>query len=313
MIRDYHSEGNPLPTYKIRPNLVYSQLLGDPFAASEAVIPGCLREAPLTLTFMYPESAEVPTGLGWKPTPRRMPCIVNCEGGGWNIFQKDQNLANLTYLCDAGFAVAAVDFRRASESHFPSAIRDIKCAIRFLRTYAADFDIDPARFGVIGSSAGGHLAAFIGASGETRAFDSGGYLDQSSAVQAACDMFGPVDFLKMDEDPNHAFFRDHCDPLSPESRFVGGPLKEVPEKVARANPANYVSANTPPMLILHGDKDGDVGYTQSLILYDALKSAGNDKAEMYRVIGHGHGGPGFNEPKMRKIITDFFKNAFAGP
>ena len=326
MIKTYISEGNTTPMYKVIPNIVYSQLLGDPTVNAEAVIPGNIRKAPLTLTLMYakplqtleePDKEGVPGEGDHKPGPAagpdagpRKPVIINVEGGGFNIFQKDQNLVTLRYLCDAGFTVACVDYRKASESHWPSAIRDIKCAIRFLRTYADDFNIEPDRIGIIGESAGGYLAAFVGATSETREFDSGAYLDQSSAVQAACDMYGPTDFLKMDDDPNHSFFRDHCDPLSPESQFLGAGLKEIPEIVARANPMTYVSKNTPPMLILHGDKDGNVGYSQSVMLHDALVAAGNEKVEMWRVPDHGHGGPAFTEPKMFNLINDFFTRAF---
>jgi acetyl esterase/lipase len=75
---------------------------------------------------------------------------------------------------------------------FPAQIEDCKAAIRWLR--AEEFCLDPQRFGMWGSSAGGHLVALVGTSRDVKAFDVNANPDQSSRVQAVCDYFGPTDF-----------------------------------------------------------------------------------------------------------------------
>jgi acetyl esterase/lipase len=89
-------------------------------------------------------------------------------------------------------------------------------AVRWLRANAKRFGFNPDRFGSWGASAGGHLAAMLGATGEVKAFDVGENLTVSSRVQAVADHFGPTDFLQMDDHrlPNGQI---HNTPDSPES------------------------------------------------------------------------------------------------
>jgi len=97
-----------------------------------------------------------------------------------------------------GFAVAAVNYRLSQHAVFPAQIEDCKSAVRWLRANAARFAYDPSRVASYGGSAGGHLAAMLGTTGEVKALDVGAHLDQSSRVQAVVDFFGPTDFLQMD-------------------------------------------------------------------------------------------------------------------
>ena len=128
--------------------------------------------------------------------------------------------------------------------------------------------------GAYGASAGGHLAAMLGTAGDVKAFDVGAHLDQSSRVQAVVDFFGPTDFLQMDAHRLNAQAMVHDTPDSPESQLVGGPIRDNPDKVARANPITYVTKDDPPFLIVHGDADALVPHHQSELLEAALKKAG---------------------------------------
>jgi acetyl esterase/lipase len=129
----------------------------------------------------------------------------------------------------------------------------------------------------------------------------GEYLEHSSRVQAVLDFFGPTDFLQMDAQrlPGGMV---HDAPDSPESQLVGGPIQEHPGKVARANPATYVTPESPPFLIVHGDSDPLVPYGQSLLLVHALRAAGVP-AMFYTVVGAGHGG--FDDPQIPILVQDF--------
>jgi dipeptidyl aminopeptidase/acylaminoacyl peptidase len=97
----------------------------------------------------------------------------------------------------------------------------------------------------------------------------------------------------------------HDNPNSPESKLIGGALQENKEKAAKANPIAYVSRDDPPFLILHGDKDGAVPFSQSELLVEALTKAGVE-ATLVPLKGAGHGGPAFAAPEMREKIVAFF-------
>ena len=127
-----------------------------------------------------------------------------------------------------GYAVAAINYRLSQHAIFPAQIEDCKAAVRWLRAHAAQYGYDPARVAAFGQSAGGHLAAMLGTTGDVRAFDVGAHLDVSSRVQAVVDFFGPTDFLQMDAHRVSAQAMVHDTPDSPESQLVGGPDPRQP-------------------------------------------------------------------------------------
>jgi acetyl esterase/lipase len=220
---------------------------------------------------------------------RPLPVVVWVHGGAWMEGNRDEGLRRLPRLVRRGYLCASIEYRLSPESTFPAQIEDCKCAIRFLRANARQYGLDPNRIGVWGASAGGHLVALLGTTGGVKALEGkGGWEKQSSRVQAVVDFFGPTDFLKMDAAGSR--FR-HDAPGSPESRLIGGPIQENKEKVARANPISYITKNTPPFLILHGEKDDIVPLNQSELLSAALTKTGVEVT--FRVVkgaGHGFGG-----------------------
>ena len=233
------------------------------------------------------------------PTDGKRPLIIWVHGGAWRAGSK-QNCPARRFL-DDGYAVASVNYRLSQHAVFPAQIADCKAAIRWLRANAEEHGYDPDRFGVWGSSAGGHLVALLGTAGDVNDFDVGPNAGVSSRVQAVCDFFGPTDFTKMSRFPSRM---DHDAPDSPESRLVGGAVQENNDKVQRANPITYVTKDDPPFLIVHGDKDPLVPHNQSEILYEALKAAGVETT-FYTVRGGGHGG--FKDPQVDVLVTDFFR------
>ncbi len=231
-------------------------------------------------------------------TAQQRPLIVWVHGGAWRAGNKNRCPAR-RFLRE-GYAVASINYRLSQHAIFPAQIQDCKAAIRHLRAHAEEYGLDATRFGVWGSSAGGHLVALLGTSGGVEEFDVGPNPGVSSKVQAVCDFFGPTDFSKMS-----CFWSrmDHDAPDSPESKLIGGPMQQNKDKVQRANPIAYVTKDDPPFLIVHGDKDPLVPHNQSEMLYDALKKAGVD-ATFYTVRGGGHGG--FTDPNVQPLVTTFF-------
>ncbi|MEJ2555926.1 MAG: alpha/beta hydrolase [Anaerolineae bacterium] len=161
-----------------------------------------------------------------------------------------------------GFVVAAIDHRLPPGTPWPAQIEDAKCAVRFLRAHAADLGIDPGRIGVWGSSGGGHLALLLGLTGPGDGFDQGQYLDQSSAVQAVVDMFGPADLTNFSDS-------------APFGRFMVQVIFGGSTAVRRsASPITYVAPGAPPFLILQGTEDTMVRPRQSAELAQRLSTAG---------------------------------------
>jgi acetyl esterase/lipase len=229
------------------------------------------------------------------------PLVVYIHGGAFRAGDKAQH-PPLEYLAE-GYALAAINYRLSQHALFPAQIEDCKAAVRWLRAHAQEYGLDPRRVAVGGSSAGGHLAAMVGTAHHVKAFDVGEHLDVSSRVQAVLDYFGPTDFLQMDAHrPPSGMVHDTPD--SPESQLVGGPIQENPNRVARANPITYVTADTPPFLIVHGDRDPLVPHHQSALLAAALERAGVP-VTFYTVEGGGHGG--FDDPKVDELTKAFLE------
>ncbi|HEY4761519.1 MAG TPA: alpha/beta hydrolase, partial [Thermoguttaceae bacterium] len=208
------------------------------------------------------------------------------------------------------YAVASLNYRLSQEAIFPAQIEDCKAAVRWLRTHAKQYGLDADHFAAWGDSAGGHLSALLGTTGDTKEFDKGDNLDISSRVQAVCDYYGPTDFLQMDDHLPARIARNHDMPDSPESRLIGGPIQEKKEKTARANPITYITPAAAPFLIVHGDNDGSVPFNQSELLFDALKKAGVS-VHLHVMKGAGHGPP-FGQPEVIDMITKFFDHYLKG-
>ena len=240
------------------------------------------------------------------------PLIVYVHGGAFRAGSKSDCTEALELL-PSGFAVASIGYRLSQEALFPAQIRDIKAGVRWLRAHAAQYNLDPARFGAMGPSAGGHLVAMLGLSALVREWDEPGdhveAVDSgvSSAVQAVVDWFGPTDFSRMNDQPGGM---DHDAPDSPELQLIGAPVQQNPRLVAAANPITYVHPAAPPFLICHGDKDPLVICGQSILLHQALQKAGC-ASTLVLVPGAGHGFQGEQYREMVGLARGFFINTFA--
>ncbi len=204
----------------------------------------------------------------------------------------------LARVASGKYAGASVGYRLSPEATWPAQIQDCKAAIRWLRANARTYGIDPARIGVMGTSAGGHLAAVLGTSGGVAEMDGklGSHLGESSRVACVVDEYGPTDFLEL-----HG--RDNRSPDTPAAKLIGGPLPDNLNATRSASPLTYVAPDNPPFLIIHGNKDGVVSIRQSERLVDELKKKGVD-VTFVLVPDGGHGG--FRAPEIPGRITAFF-------
>jgi acetyl esterase/lipase len=254
---------------------------------------------------------ELPLDLYIPPNAKGpLPLVIWIHGGGWQGGSKNA-INNGVGLLDHGYALASVEYRLSGEAIFPAAIEDCKAAVSYLRLHAKKLGFDPDRFGVWGSSAGGHLVALMGTTNDVSDFDTHPVSKKaSSKVQAVCNWFGPSDLLRMNDVTGRI---DHDAADSPESRFIGVPIQEHPERTRRANPVTYVSPSDPPMLIMHGDQDGMVIYNQSEILLEALQKAGVPSS-LHKVVNGDHGFRGADESpeELFARVLAFFDKELKG-
>jgi acetyl esterase/lipase len=226
-----------------------------------------------------------------------MPVVVWIHGGGWEKGNKDSGIALLAPFADRGYFCASVEYRLSAEAIFPAQIEDCKCAIRFLRSKAKEYNLNPERIGVWGGSAGGHLVALLGLTPDAKELEGkGGNAGVSSRVQAVCDYFGPSDLVKIVGDSDGA--------TNPVVRLLGGKVSEKKDLAIQASPIAHVGKGAPPFLIMHGDEDKLVPLNQSEILRDALQKAGCD-VTLRVVKGAGHGF-GNQNAACAKMVAEFF-------
>jgi acetyl esterase/lipase len=234
-----------------------------------------------------------------------VPLVIWVHGGGWRGGAKDLAGEHILPAIENGFALASISYRFSDVATFPAQIHDVKAAVRWLRAHAQEYQLDPQRFGAWGASAGGHLVALLGTSGDVAELEGeGNHLDQSSRVQAVCDWFGPANFPTFDEQQNDDRVADDVDSLL--VHFLGGTPQDKADLARMASPVHHITEDDPPLLIMHGDEDNIVPYAQSVELRDAYEQA-DLEVELVTLQDTGHGGGQFNNPQTSKRIWDFFR------
>lgn len=195
-----------------------------------------------------------------------MPLVIWIHGDAW----RDGSRADcpVAWLADEGYVVASVGYRLTDTAPFPAQLDDCRAAVDEIRGAAEVWGIDRERIAVMGSGAGGHLAAMLGLSAETE-----------PRVAAVCAVAAPTHLTSLGP--------EHDRPTSPASLLVGGPLVEFREAAQRASPLSYVSADDPPCLVIHGDRDESIPTAQSVKFDAALRAAGVDST-LVVLEGTGH-------------------------
>jgi acetyl esterase/lipase len=183
------------------------------------------------------------------------PVLAYVHGGAWMRGDKSEAAELARGMTAQGYLVVSINYRLYPNAKFPNMIEDVKCAIRFLRTNAGEYNLDADRIAAIGASAGGHLVALLGTADESAGFDVGEYLEQSSRVQAVIAMAPPTDLTRNFPNADMELLR-----------HVGKGQIDF----AQASPITYVTADDPPFLLILGDQDEVVPVEQSKLMYDRL-------------------------------------------
>ena len=264
---------------------------GQSFTRTEDVIYGRKYGMALTMDVFQPEQ---PNGYG----------MVFMVSGGFFSAKEMININFLRPFIDRGYTVFAVMHGSQPRYIIPEAVQDIHRAIRFIRHNAERFEVKGEKLGISGGSAGGHLSLTMGTQGEAGDPKAKDPIDrESSAVQAVACFFPPTDFLNYGAPGVDAVgvgilagfkaaFGSRAD--TEEGR------KEYGQEIS---PVNFITAEMPPTLIVHGDADKLVPYQQAEIFVNKAKDAGAN-ARLVRREGKDHGWPEMD--KDIELFADWF-------
>jgi acetyl esterase/lipase len=264
-------------------------------------------KAELDVPYAATENPRQRLDLYVPKTPKNdkpMPVVVFIHGGGWQNGDKRGGYGTVGPLVESGeYAGVSVGYRLSGEAIWPAQIHDCKAAIRWLKANAKKYNLDPDRIGVTGTSAGGHLVAMLGTSGDVAVLEGslGEHTSVNSRVACVVDQYGPTELLEMGG--------RHDDAGSPESKLVGGAIQENKEAARGASPTTYVSKDDAPFMLIHGTHDPLVPFNQSELLAAALKKLGVE-ALLVPVTGGGHGN--FGTPEVDSRMKLFFDKHLLG-
>lgn len=192
------------------------------------------------------------------------PVVINIHGGGWNKGVKESQTGFSNFF-KAGFAVANIAYRLTGQATAPAAVEDARCALIYLVKNAKQLNIDVNRIVVMGGSAGGHLALMTGLLGNDRRFDGNCPGTENIKVAAIINKYGITDVWDWAYGPNIT--------SKSAKQWLGN--RATDEAFAKSvSPITYVSKNSPPVFIVHGDADPTVPYQESVALHQKLLDAG---------------------------------------
>jgi len=217
------------PSFKEKRNITYSTLHLDS------------AERKLLLDAFYPAAK----------TKIKRTAIVIIHGGGWRSGSRSQHYPLAQHLADLGYVCFTPEYRLSTEALYPAAVYDIKAAIRWVRKNAKQYNIDPGKIAVLGFSAGGELAAFMGATnGRTEFEGTGDNLNYSSTVNAIVDIDGTLSFVHPESGEG-----DETKHPSAATYWFGFTKKENVDLWKQASPLTHTGKQNPPTLFINSSID----------------------------------------------------------
>jgi acetyl esterase/lipase len=225
------------------------------------------------------------------------PAVVLIHGGGFRAGSRKGHDGLCLRLAGLGYVAVTVDYRLAPKYQFPAAVNDVKEAVRWLRGNASKYHVNPDRIAAVGDSAGGHLALFLGVSGNLKQFEGqGAHLDQPSRVTCVVSLYGPSDLTRS--------YGRSVDAAAVLPLFLGGDLARARRRHILASPLYWVTPDAAPTLCIQGTKDRYVAYEQSVWMVDRLLAAGVP-AQLLTIPGADHGFRGADAVLAEKGMLAF--------
>jgi len=230
--------------------------------------------------------------------------IVWIHGGAWRSGSKEK--VPILGLVDKGWALASVNYRLSGQARFPAQSHDIKGAIRFLRANQKEYGLRANRVFVIGSSAGGHLAAQVGVTNGHAGLEGavGGDGKVSSDIQGIVSLYGASNLTTIlnQSTPHGLSVR-----VPALDAFIGGQPEDLVKETQLASPVFHVDKKDPPLLMIHGDQDPQMPINQSIELLGKYNELDLD-VTFIPLHGAKHGGEAFYDAKRIEIMNQFLKS-----
>lgn len=236
--------------------------------------------------------AHIPEGKG------PFPAAILVHGGGWVAGDKQQYITYIFQpLSDAGFAWFSINYRLAPQHRFPADAEDVEEAIRWVKANGEKYHVDVKRIALIGESAGGHLVSYVGA-----------HQAKGTEVAAVVSLYGIHDFISASVE---------WKPIPTEILQLFG-IQAIEADSAPilidASPVTYVKKEMPLFLLMHGTKDEDVPYEQSVEMCDKMKKVGA-KCDLITIEGAPHGMDHWEEhPEFlwyKQALVDWLRKTLA--
>lgn len=278
-------------------------------------IPYCSQSPAQKLDIFLPDTGTGP-----------YPVVINIHGGGFESGIKRETMMRpmLEGTRQYGFAYVLVEYRLTTEAPFPACLDDIKAAIRFLRANAAEYHLAGEKIAVMGSSAGGYLAAAAAATGDNPLYEdkSMGNPSEHTAVTCCVTEYGVFDISRNDEmvkgdgfpvtpPPPGAPVMDENAGVRMLDQFLGFRAADNPGLQRFICVYNMVTATMPPILIQHGDRDNVASPRQSIRLRAVVDAVcGPGRAELDLIPGNSHIGPDFYTGKNIDRVMCFIQSQF---
>jgi acetyl esterase/lipase len=187
-----------------------------------------------------------------------LPAVVVIHGGAWQSGDNSEFVALNAYLAGRDYVVAAINYRLAPRWPFPAGRDDVLSALAYLKVYGPQLGVDPTRLSLLGRSSGGQLALLAG------------YTAGDPSIRGVISIYGPSDLAFEYEHPAPPLLFDTRGTLE---RYLGGPPARVEDAYFSASPINFVTAASPPTLIIHGMRDSNVWAEESVRLDERLREA----------------------------------------
>jgi acetyl esterase/lipase len=230
--------------------------------------------------------------------------IVDVASGAWHSdrgkIRDHQRALFYDILCGRGYHVFAVRPGSISRFHAADMVANVETAIRWVKEHAADYSIDPARLGLTGASAGGHLASLVGLKTSRPGEDA-------ARVAAVAVFFPPTDFVEWAGVPVEPRAEGRINQIAAQLAFPEGLNNlddaQIQEKLALISPSRQAHADAPPFLLIHGDADPLVPLKQSELLRDALQAA---NVPVQLIVKEGGGHPWVTIPEEVAKLADWF-------
>ena len=233
---------------------------------------------PLRFDLFRPETTEL------------LPLVICIHGGGWISGSKEDMRDVALKLASSGFAAACPNYRLAPLHPYPAAIEDIHAFVAAVKQQGENWGVDHNQIAALGHSAGGHLACMAGLTGNHR-------VNAVISSSAITDLTAP---------------KEQHYPIAWEflEEFMGGPYEANEEKYRQASPVNHVTPEAPRFLIVHGDSDDIVPFSQAVALDRELTDHGVPH-EFHPMPREAHSYTASSWAQIERYTTDFLSDCFA--